>query len=347
MIKKQYYKAYPIDKNKLNRNRWMFIEEGIERGYDIKRIHYKKLIIHVAKDGRGFMYDTLPGAVSIRMRLPYITNKTFQKQIMKANNISVAETLGVAKTKNDLTHITHEFPCVVKPVRGTLAKNVFVDVDTEEKLHIAVKKILHSKSVALVEKQYNGKQYRILVINGKFISCVQRCPAYIVGDGIHTVQELIDIKNANPERGGYNSKVHTLRYIVINDLVKNKLKKNHILLSDIIDDDKKIIFDVDLPHALDLGGDMIDETDNIHQTFIEKSEHFTQKHNFFIIGFDVIAEDITKDVNQQKYIFNELNEQPFFDINEKCNIGTGPPVASIMWDEIEKGDIMTEKFLLF
>lgn len=67
MVKKQYDKAYPINKNKLNRNRWVFIKEGLRRGYDIKRIHPRKLIFYVEKNGKGFIYDTLPGSINARI----------------------------------------------------------------------------------------------------------------------------------------------------------------------------------------------------------------------------------------------------------------------------------------
>ncbi len=346
MVTKQYNKAYPIDKSKLNRNRWMFIKEGLRRGYDIKKIHPQKRIFFVEKNGKGFIYDTLPGALVARTHIPYIANKFFQKKIMKASGVSVAETFGIAKSVDDLKQITCRFPCVVKPVQGSLSQNVFTNIGDAQELRKLVKKVTDSKGgTALIEEMVTGKEYRFLTVNGKLVSCVEKDPARIVGDGIHTVQELIDIKNADPERGAHDSLTHTIHRIAIDDFVKEKLQNENVVLDDVLAKDRNIVIGTNV--FVLYGGDFIEKTSEVHETFVDVSERFSQMNDIFIVGFDVIAEDITKDANKQKYIFNELNEQPFFDVNEKCNIGTGAPVAKVMWDEIEKIDIMTKKFLLF
>ncbi len=346
-MNKNYSVAYPTDKNRLFINRWMFISEGMERGYKLTRIHKKRLMIYVEKKGKGFIYDALPGSATARIRFPQIIIKDFQKKIMKASGIPVAKTFGIVKTVDDLKKITCQFPCVVKPLHGTLGKNVFVNINTQKELYDAVNQIVSSKAIAIIEEQYLGKQYRMLMVGGKFISCVERCPASIVGDGVHTLQELIDIKNTDPQRGPRHSNTHTMHYIGIDKNINDQLKKTNIKFNDVIKKNKKIIFGASTPYILELGGDIVDKTNETHQSFIDKCENFVQRHSLFIIGFDVIAKDITKDTDKQKYIFNELNEQPFFDMNEKCNIGTGLPVSKILWDEIEKSDIMTEQFLLF
>jgi len=345
MQKKYYDKIYPIDKNKLNRNRWLFIKEGLRRGYYIKRIHPKKLIFYVEKDDKGFIYDTLPGAVTSRMRFPHIMNKIFHKQCFIESNISIAQTFAVVNKNDDLDEVNYKFPCVVKPIVGSLSKNVFGNIQTEQSLKEALKQIVNNNSVAVVEEYVHGREYRILAINGKFVSCVQRCSASVVGDGVHTVKELIEIKNTDPLRGPRDSSTYTLHHIIIDEELKNILKQQKIILDDVIKKDELVNLGTKV--ASIFGGDIIDRTNEIHRSFVIKCEQFVQRYNFFIIGFDVIAEDISKNATEQKYIFNELNEQPFFDVNEKCNIGTGPLVASIMWDEIEKSAIMTEKFLLF
>lgn len=345
MVTKQYDKAYPIDKNKLNRNRWMFIKEGFRRGYDIKRIHPRKLIFYVEKNGKGFIYDTLPGSINARMRFPQIANKVFQKKIMEASDISVAKTFDIARNEQDKKKIECNFPCVVKPAIGSRSINVTVNIDTKEKLYNAVEKILHDKSTALIEDQYIGKQYRVMIVNGKFVSCVERQPASVTGDGILTIAELIEQKNTNPERGPRNSMGYTLHYIAVDDVVREMLKKNNLTMLSVLK--KGEVFSVTTKINTSVGADLVDRTKEIHSNFVQLSQNCAQRHNLFLVGFDVIAEDISKDPSEQKYIFNELNEQPFFDISEKCNIGVGAPVASIMWDEIEKSNIMTEKFLFF
>ena len=344
-MKKQYDRAYPVDESKLYRNRWLFIEEGLHRGYSIKKIHLKKLIFHVEKNGEGFIYNTLPGSVTARARFPHITDKIYQKRIMDRSGIAVAKTFTRVKKIDDITSFTNNFPCVIKPAVGSRSENVVVNAKTIEDVKMAVQKIIDIKSVAIIEQMYTGLEYRILAVGGKFVSCVQRRPASIVGDGVHTIQELIDIKNSDINRGVRTSMAHTLHNIIVDKSVRDKLIKDDLVLDSIMNINEVVTITTKIDTSV--GADLVDCTKDIHKGFVQLCEHFVQKHNFFIIGFDVIAQDITQSPKGQKYIFNELNEQPFFDINEKCNIGEGVPVSSIMWDEIEKSNIMTDKFLIF
>jgi glutathione synthase/RimK-type ligase-like ATP-grasp enzyme len=194
LINEQCDKIYSYSKNKLYRSRWLFIEEGVRRGYDIKMVHPQKLIFFVEKNGKGFIYNTLPGSVTTRIRFPYIVNKIFQKKIMNAGGISVAESFAVVRDMHRFEKATIIFPCVIKPVIGSRSKNVFIDINTNSAAKKAVQEIVNAKSSAIIEQMYVGTEYRILAINGRFVSCVQRRPASIIGDGTHTIEELINIK---------------------------------------------------------------------------------------------------------------------------------------------------------
>ena len=60
-----------------------------------------------------------------------------------------------------------------------------------------------------MENFVTGKDYRCLVINGRMEAIAERVPAHVIGDGVHTVAELVDITNADPRRGVGHEKVLT------------------------------------------------------------------------------------------------------------------------------------------
>ena len=41
----------------------------------------------------------------------------------------------------------------------------------------------------------------MLVINGELIAVAKRVPGHVVGDGVHTITELVDVVNQDPRRG--------------------------------------------------------------------------------------------------------------------------------------------------
>ena len=61
----------------------------------------------------------------------------------------------------------------------------------------------------IVENFVTGKDYRCLVINGQMEAIAERVPAHVIGDGVHTVAELVEITNADPRRGVGHEKVLT------------------------------------------------------------------------------------------------------------------------------------------
>ena len=61
----------------------------------------------------------------------------------------------------------------------------------------------------IVETYLTGHDYRVLVVNDRVIAVARRVPGHVVGDGTHTIKELVDRVNADPRRGVGHEKVLT------------------------------------------------------------------------------------------------------------------------------------------
>src|SRR5690606_36390084 len=66
----------------------------------------------------------------------------------------------------------------------------------------------HSRSV-IIETFQSGHDHRLLVINGELVAATKRTPGHVVGDGAHTIAELVEIVNRDPRRGVGHEKVLT------------------------------------------------------------------------------------------------------------------------------------------
>src|SRR5262249_56414162 len=66
----------------------------------------------------------------------------------------------------------------------------------------------HSRSV-VVESFLEGDDHRLLVVNGELVAATRRTPGHVVGDGEHTITQLVDIVNQDPRRGVGHEKVLT------------------------------------------------------------------------------------------------------------------------------------------
>src|SRR5207247_67348 len=61
----------------------------------------------------------------------------------------------------------------------------------------------------LVERYVRGSDYRLLVVNGKMVAAARRDPAQVVGDGQHTIRQLVEIVNQDPRRRPGHSSILT------------------------------------------------------------------------------------------------------------------------------------------
>ncbi|MEC5425930.1 acylphosphatase [Virgibacillus sp. C22-A2] len=158
---------------------------------------------------------------------------------------------------------TLDFPLVLKPTNASLGNGVVTNIKSEKEFIKAINYVRHELeySEVVVEQHVDGKEYRVYVIEDQVIAAYNRVPANIIGDGSHTIEELIELKN-------------------------NERKKNARLNSCLIEMDKEILeFIQSTGYTLDSipnkgeqiylrqktnvssGGDPIDVTDSLPEEY--------------------------------------------------------------------------------
>src|SRR5207247_3860363 len=92
-------------------------------------------------------------------------------------------------------------PVVVKPYNGNHGRGVSLDLDDTAHVREAFHKAHEHSRAVIVEQFVTGNDYRMLVVSGRLIAVAQRVPGHVVGDGKHTIEELVEITNRDPRRG--------------------------------------------------------------------------------------------------------------------------------------------------
>lgn len=92
---------------------------------------------------------------------------------------------------------------VVKPLDSSHGNGITVDITSQDQLLEALNdaKAHTKKSVVLMQQQVAGFDVRLLCIDYKFAGAITRTPAQVIGDGVHTVEELTIIVNKSDDRG--------------------------------------------------------------------------------------------------------------------------------------------------
>lgn len=99
-------------------------------------------------------------------------------------------------------------PIVVKPRRGRQGHHVYLDITTPRQATDAFIQAAPDGEV-LVERQFRGRDYRVLMIDGQVAAAAERRPAHVVGDGVHDIATLVTLVNADPRRGEDHDRVLT------------------------------------------------------------------------------------------------------------------------------------------
>ncbi|MBN8671371.1 MAG: cyanophycin synthetase [Chitinophagales bacterium] len=200
------------------------------------------------------------------------------------------------------------YPIVLKPVNGNHGKGATTNIRTWDDAVVALAAAKKYGRAVICEKFITGRDFRLLVINYKFVAAALRTPAAVIGDGKHTIQELIDIVNQDPRRGYGHEKV--LTSIKIDDFTMDMLNKKEYTLDTVLADKEELWLK---PTAnLSTGGTATDVTDFVHPTNIFMAERIARIIGLDICGIDIMAPDLSVPITENGGAILEVNAAPGF-----------------------------------
>lgn len=223
------------------------------------------------------------------------------------------------------------FPLILKPTHGSRALGVSWNIRSVKDLENAFSNFINiskehhlKKNTFLVEEMFIGREHRVLVLGGKVISCVEKIPATVIGDGKSSIKKLIQEFN----------KTRLLGFkIRVDDTVEKTLIDNVLTLNSILKDGHIL----KLRNNLNMsdGGRSVDVTAKMHHSFRDICIQATEATGLTFSGVDVIANDITKPANANNYVILELNPNPYFNMNEKpLAEGKGTDVSFLLLKQL-------------
>jgi len=220
------------------------------------------------------------------------------------------------------------YPVVLKPLAGNHGRGVSINLKTAEEIEVAFEKAReHGRSI-VVESFLEGYDHRLLVVNGKLVAAAKRMPGHVVGDGKHTVEELVDIVNQDPRRGVGHEKVLTrLEFDHQAERLLAKLGYDR----DTVAKKGEAVY-LRSTANLSTGGTAIDVTDTIHPDNLEMAERTIKAIGLDIGGVDFLTRDITESYRETGGGICEVNAGPGFRMHVAPSEGTPRDVAGPVVD---------------
>ena len=220
------------------------------------------------------------------------------------------------------------YPAVIKPLDGNHGRGATVGIKSLEAAKVAFEKAKEYSRYIIVEQQLLGADFRALVVNNRLIAVAERVPAHVVGDGISTVQQLIDKTNADPRRGYGHEKVLTL--IEIDGQTMRCIRSSGYELNSILPKDE--ILYLKTTANISTGGTAIDRTDEVHPHNAFLFERIARIIGLDVAGIDVIAPNVSEKLSDSGGGIIEVNAAPGFRMHLAPSEGIGRNVAEHVID---------------
>ncbi|MGE5484191.1 MAG: cyanophycin synthetase [Ignavibacteriales bacterium] len=234
-------------------------------------------------------------------------DKNLTKALLGGNGIPVPSGAVVAGRREALRVAAQiGFPVVVKPVDGNQGKGVFLNLRSYDEVATAYGFARAYGKRVIVEKYVKGRHYRVLVVGGKVVAAAERVPAHVVGDGIHTIRELVETANLDPRRGESHEK--PLTRIRIDRVVQMTLARGGLTLED-VPEPGQIVYLRDNSN-LSTGGIAIDVTADVHPDNARACIRAAAIIGLDIAGIDVVTASISESLFGSAGAIVEVNAGP-------------------------------------
>jgi cyanophycin synthetase len=229
------------------------------------------------------------------------------------------------------------FPVVVKPLDGNHGRGVSINLKTDEEVETGFKKASEHGRTIIVESYIEGFDHRLLVVNGELVAAAKREPGHVVGDGKHTIAELVDIVNEDPRRGVGHEKV--LTRLEFDHQAERLLKKIGYDHETVLEKDEVVY--LRSTANLSTGGTALDVTDVIHPDNREMAIRAIKAIGLDIGGVDFLTNDISLSYREAGGGICEVNAGPGFRMHVAPSEGTPRDVAGPVIDMLFPPDAPT------
>jgi len=215
------------------------------------------------------------------------------------------------------------YPVVVKPYNANHGRGVSIFLQDEASVREAFQKAKeHSRSV-LVESFITGADHRMLVIDGELVAASKRMPGHVVGDGVHTIEELVAEVNTDPRRGIGHEKVLT-RIEIDHEATRLLDSKGYSRFT--IPAAGEMVM-LRLTANLSTGGTAADVTDVVHPDNVEMAVRAIKAIGLDVGGVDFLTPDIAKSYKDIGGAICEVNAAPGYRMHMAPSEGKPRDVA--------------------
>ncbi|MGB5986486.1 MAG: cyanophycin synthetase [Desulfobacterales bacterium] len=307
---------------------WSIVKEAKYRGIPFIRLNdYSHIQL-----GYGVNQKQIQASITCHtsaIAVETADEKTRVKSYLKRSGIPVPNGQKVS-TQEEALAVFNEIdaPVVVKPEVGNHGNGSTINITELDQLKKAFQAAQAYHRNVIVEEYVEGDDFRLLVIDGKFIAAARREPAHIIGDGKSSIKDLIQKINSDPLRGFGHEKV--LTQIEIDQMTERLLSLKDLSLDSIPAEKEKVYLKATA--NLSQGGTATDVTDEVSPDIRLMAERAARIIGLDCVGVDALVKDISLPLDSSGIKVVEVNAAPGFRMHLEPTDGQPRNVAKPLVD---------------
>lgn len=281
----------------------------------------EQIVFHIIPRSKGFVSSSLA----------WMDDKGTLKQKLIEAQLPCAEG-GVAETITEALTLFRKIgrPVITKPHHGSRGRHTSLDIRDEDELKKGFNIAQQLARGVVVEAYLKGTVHRVTLVGGEPVAVARREYPHVIGDGSHTVLELIEIENQAPYRNGIHFRKISTEHRVAQSLKKQELTK------DSIPETGRVVILNDKNSRLH-GTLTEDVTETVHPENIELFREIGKMLGDPIVGVDFMITDMKRSWKEQPDAgVIECNSMPFIDVHHRVVSGKQINVAEFLWNEVFK-----------
>ena len=276
----------------------ILVEEAYRRGIDVQIDDAPSGLFTLSHGGRRIRCKESLTDLTSSISMSLCQDKSLTHKVLSQAGLNVPVQQLAGNGDDNLAFLEEHSRIVVKPLDGEQGNGVAVDLDSFDQVQAAIDTARVFDSRVLLESFHEGLDLRIVVIGFDVVAAAIRRPAQVVGDGHHSVLQLIEAQSRRRQAATQGeSRIpqdpETLRAVQAAGYEYDSVLPAGVLLA------------VRKTANLHTGGCLEDVTPILHPVLKDAAIRAARALDIPVVGLDLMVPA----ADQPEYVFIEANER--------------------------------------
>ncbi|MEE4079245.1 N-acetylglutaminylglutamine synthetase [Pseudomonas viridiflava] len=276
----------------------IIVEEAHRRGIDVQVDDADAGLFTLSYGGRRIRCRESLSDLTSAVSMTLCQDKSLTHRALKAAGLRLPAQQRAGSEEQNRAFLEEHGQIVVKPLDGEQGQGVAVDLRTPEDVQNAIEQAKQFDSRVILESFHEGLDLRIVVIGFEVVAAAIRRPAEIIGDGRHTIKQLIEAQSRRREAATDGES-----RIPMDGETERTVREAGHDYSTVLRMDERLA--VRRTANLHTGGCLEDVTAILHPVLVDAAVRAARALDIPVVGLDLMVPA----ADQPEYVFIEANER--------------------------------------